>query len=121
MIAYPAAYRRERVSFPYQVHCLQVLFLLNELDIALDIDIGRAGHLARRVTIFQNIEDVWRSLSILFGNRFARAQVAVEVVMNTHRRGRGTLVAGGAFFLAHIAGVDFNRSLKIAWFALQFY
>ena len=58
MGTYPSAYSGERVSLPDQVYCLDILLFLDELDITLDIDIGRALRLARRMSSFR-IPNIW--------------------------------------------------------------
>ncbi len=119
MVADAPADSGERVSLPDQVDSFQVLFLLDELDVALDVNVGRARYFTRRVAVFQDPEDIRRSLGVMFGDCFPRAEIAVELVGYVYGAGFSAVPAGRALFLVNIAGTDFYSSFEITRFSLK--
>ena len=119
MRADPAANGGKRVALADQIHRLEIFLLLDELDVALNVDPGRALHLARRVTLLENAEDVRRRLRVKFGNALAGAETTVEFIRHVHGADLRALAATGAFVLVHIPREPFHLRFEMTRRALQ--
>ncbi|MGD0141455.1 MAG: hypothetical protein ABSD28_21570 [Tepidisphaeraceae bacterium] len=113
-----AADRGERISLANKVDCLEVFLLLDELNVALDVDLGGALHLAGRVAALEDAEDVGRGLSVKLGDSLARAEATVELVRYIDGARLSAFAAAGASILINKSWKPSDSSFKMPRFTL---
>ena len=109
----PAADRGQGVSLPDEVRRLHVLLLLDQLDVPLDVDVGRTLHLARGMAQFQDPGLVGDRLGGIFLDDLPLPQVAVVAVVDLDRAGLGAVAAVVADLLVDVAGGLLDGGLEI--------
>jgi hypothetical protein len=119
VVAHPATYGREGVIFSKEFECLCVLTGVDQSDIALDTDMGRASGLAGRYTAFGNTIGARNGLSILLINGFAGIQALVVFVWYIDRANLGTIATAGAFVKIHKTRILTQFSGKVSRSSFQ--
>src|ERR1039457_2474133 len=121
MRADAAADGREGIALADEFDRLEIFFLLDELDVALDVDPGRARHFAGRVAVFENAKNVRGGLGVEFGNALAGAEAAVEFVRNVHGTDLRAFAATVALVLNDISRMPSDRRCEMTRLTLQIY
>ena len=119
MRADPAANGRKRISLADKIDRLEIFLFLDELDVTLDVDPGRALHFAGRVAVLENAENIRGGLGVKFGDALAGAQAAVEFVRDVHGADLRAFAATGAFVLVNIPRMPPDGGLEMARFAFE--
>ncbi len=115
----PAADRGQGVSLPDQVRRLHVLLLLDQLDVPLDVDVGRALHLAGGMAQFQDPGLVGDRLGGIFLDDLSLPQIAVVAIVDLDRADLGAVAAVVADLLVDVAGGLLYGGLEIPRRAFQ--
>ena len=110
----PPADGGQGIPFPDQVNRFEVLFFLDKLNITLHVDLCGASRLTRSMPQFQDARNIWYRLRILFGNRFASPQIAIELVRDLNRANGGAVPTVVTDVLVHVPGRPFNGGNKSA-------
>jgi hypothetical protein len=96
-----------------------VFSLIDEGDIALDTDMGRAGGLARRGSPFGDGVAAWDRLRIEFESRFSRGEGFVVLIIQIDGADFDAFPAAGALGEVYVAWVLNDSRLEMTFFALK--
>ena len=96
-MAYPAADAGKGVVLPKKFQGFPIFTFIDQGNVALDADMGRAGRLAGSGAIFSDAEGSWNRLRVLLEDGFAFGQPLVIIIGKGNRANRSALIAAGAF------------------------
>ena len=104
-MAYPAADAGKGVVLLKQFQGFPVFTFIDQGNVTLNADMGRAGSLAGSGAEFADAEGPWNRLRVLLEDRFAFGQAFVILIGQGDGTNRGALTATGAFCQVDEAGL----------------
>ena len=119
MVADPAADARKRVVLLEEFDGFRVFALVDQGDISLDADMGRAGGLARGGAPFADGKGPGDGLGVFFIDGFSDGKAPVLLVRDFNGTDFGAFAAAGAFGKIYKPGFLADFGLEMARFAVQ--
>jgi hypothetical protein len=104
MVADPATNAGKRVILLEQFESFKVFAFIDECNVALDADMGRAGGFAGGGTAFADGKRARNGLGVFFINGFSKRQAPVLFVRHLDGADLGAFPATGTFGKIHIPG-----------------